>query len=361
MSNLTSYITKILLGVGLAVAVGSICPLQAQTLPKGYEVDTSWPKPFPGKWASARLGGICVDAKDHIFVVDRGDIQPKEKLVAEQEPPIIELDPDGKVVNSFGDRKIVPEGIHGCFVDKDNNVWVGGYLDSIVQKYTHDGSKLLLQIGTKGDFDSSTHLITGIAMNQSHTLLNKPSGIVTDAKTGDVFISDGYGNHRVAVFDKNGTFLRQWGHQASRAEAIAGEPGAIMGLVHGIAIDNQGLIYVCDRQGNRVQVFDQMGNFKRNIWVKTGYEKTPDPQGTAWWVAFSPDPGQKYMYVADGFTEQIHVLDHETGNELLKFGRPGHQAGEFTHAHTMAVDSKGYIYIAETDIGRRIQRFKPVM
>ena len=72
--------------------------------------------------------------------------------MAAQEPPVIELDPDGNVVNSFGDRKIVPEGIHGCFVDKDNNVWVGGYLDSIVQKYTHDGSKMLLQIGTKGDF-----------------------------------------------------------------------------------------------------------------------------------------------------------------------------------------------------------------
>jgi DNA-binding beta-propeller fold protein YncE len=160
------------------------------------------------------------------------------------------------------------------------------------------------------------------------------------------------------VFDRNGKFLRQWVRQGTKDEAAAGEGGAFMGVVHCVVMDNNGLVYVCDRQGNRIQVFDKMGNFKKNIWIKTGKEDTPDSWGTAWWLAFSRDPAQKFMYVADGRWEQVHILDRESGKELAKFGRPGHQIGEFTHCHTMDVDSKGNIYVAETDIGRRVQKFK---
>jgi hypothetical protein len=107
-------------------------------------------------------------------------------------------------------------------------------------------------------------------------------------------------------------------------------------------------------------VFDKMGNFKKNIWIKTGKEDTPDSWGTAWWLRFSRDPAQKYMIVADGRNELVHILDHESGTEITKFGRPGHQLGEFTHCHTLDIDSKGNIYVAETDIGRRVDKFKLV-
>ena len=125
-------------------------------------------------------------------------------------------------------------------------------------------------------------------------------------------------------------------------------------------MSNAGLLYVCDRQGDRIQVFDKVGNFKRNIWIKTGTPTLPDPRGTAWWVEFSRDPQQKYMYVMNGRNETVHVLDHESGQILSTFGRPGHQIGNFTHGHTMAVDSKGNLYVAETNFGRRVQRFKLV-
>ncbi|MGH9356600.1 MAG: hypothetical protein ACRD10_10770, partial [Terriglobia bacterium] len=111
---------------------------------------------------------------------------------------------------------------------------------------------------------------------------------------------------------------------------------------------------------DRIQVFDKTGNFKKNIWVRRGDGQYPDNWGTTWWVRFSRDPEQKYMYVADGGDEQVKVLDHKTGQVLSSFGRPGHQIGEFTHCHTLAVDSKGNVYVAETDWGRRVQRFKPV-
>ena len=187
-----------------------------------------------------------------------------------------------------------------------------------------------------------------------------PSGMVVDPGNGDIYVADGYGNRRIAVFDKDGKFLRQWGRQATDEETQTGAPGVFAEVVHCIAMSNAGLIYACDRQGNRVQVFQKDGTFVRNIPIPNTTGKLPDKRGTAWWVAFSPDREQKFMYMMNGGTEQVHILDHASGKILSSFGRPGHQIGNFTHGHTIAVDSKGNIYVAETDWGRRVQKFKIV-
>lgn len=262
------------------------------------------------------------------------------------------------MVNSFGDWKTVPNTTHGCTIDSENNFWTAGNGDGIIQKYSHDG-KLMLQIGKRGVVDTSDGTLKGRALNSSHTQFYMPSDIAVDPANGDVYVSDGYGNSRIAVFDKDGKFLRQWGHQGTKAEAEAGVGGAFMQVVHCVALSNDGLIYVCDRQGDRIQVFDKSGNFKNNIWIKRG-SAYPDNWGTTWWIGFSSDRQQKYMYVADGGDEQVKILDRASGEVLASFGRPGHQAGEFDHGHTLAVDSQGNVFVAETDWGRRVQKFKPV-
>jgi len=323
-----------------------------------FEVDASWPKPLPEGWVTGQLGGVCADAHDHIVVVNRRNITAEEAETSQQAPPIIMFDAKGNVVASWGDPNVVPNSIHGCEFDPDNNVWVGGNEDGILQKYSHDG-KLLAQIGTRGLFDSSDGTGKGKPNNSSHERLFNPAGIAIDPGNGDIYVADGYGNRRVVVFDKSGKYLRQWGRQASDEEARAGTGGAFAKIVHCVALGKDGLVYVCDRQGDRIQVFDKAGKFQRNIWIKTGTPTLPDPRGTAWWVAFSRDPQQKYMYVMNGRNEQVHILDHASGQILGSFGRPGHQVGNFIHGHTMAVDSKGNIYIAETDWGRRVQRFTP--
>ncbi len=128
-----------------------------------------------------------------------------------------------------------------------------------------------------------------------------------------------------------------------------------------MTVSNAGLVYVCDRQGNRIQVFDRLGNFQRNIWIApSGPVPLPDARGMAWWVGFSPDREQQYMYVMDGKFERVLILDHASGKILGSFGRPGHQLGNFTHGHTLAVDSRGAIYVAETNWGRRVQKFRRV-
>ncbi|HTC62292.1 MAG TPA: hypothetical protein VK709_05575, partial [Candidatus Saccharimonadales bacterium] len=228
--------SRILLIAGVATLLIGARPANAQ-VPK-YEIDPTWPKPLPGLMVTGRAGGICVDAQDHVFEVNRGDLQDKEKLVGTPAPPVLEYDSEGNLVNTFGDFKTAPASIHGCILDKENNIYVAGNDDAVVQKYTHDGSKMLLQIGTKGQFDSSTGLITGIAMNRSKTLLNKPADIAVDPTNGDIYIADGYGDHRIVVFDKEGKFLRQFGEQATAAESTAGEGGKFMGVVHCVVMDN---------------------------------------------------------------------------------------------------------------------------
>jgi len=348
----------VLLCLGLVVLLGAICRVQAQSGTLKYEVDPTWPKPLPENWVAGQVSGVCVDGRDHVFIVNRNDMTDKEAEVSHQAPPFIEFDEDGNVVNSFGDWKTVPNTTHGCTIDYENNLWTAGNGDGIIQKYSHDG-RLLMQIGKRGVVDTSDGTLKGRAMNLSHTQLYMPSDIAIDPANGDAYVADGYGNSRIAVFDQDGKFLRQWGRQGTKEEADAGIGGAFMRVVHCVRLGNDDLVYVCDRQSDRIQVFDKMGNFKRNIWIKRG-RALPDNWGTAWWIGFSPDREQKYMFVVDGGDEQVKILDHASGEILSSFGRPGHQLGEFTHAHTLAVDSKGNIYVAETDWGRRVQRFRPV-
>jgi DNA-binding beta-propeller fold protein YncE len=330
----------------------------ADTGPR-FEVDAKWPKDLPGDWITGRLGGVCTGEQDHIYVVNRRDITDEEKETSTSAPSIIKFDTEGNVVGSWGDQTTVPGSIHGCFVDADKNIYVAGNGDAIVQKYAPDG-KLLLQIGTRGKFDSVDGTRRGAGNNTAKDQLHMPSGIVADPGNGDIYISDGYGNRRVVVFDKSGKFLRQWGRQATDEETQQAVPGVFAQVVHCIAMSNAGLIYACDRQGNRVQVFQKDGTFVRNILIPNSSGKLPDKRGTAWWVAFSPDREQKFLYMMNGGTEQVHILDHASVKILSSFGRPGHQIGNFTHGHTIAVDSKGSIYVAETDWGRRIQKFKIV-
>ena len=331
----------------------------ATPAPPKYQVDPFWPKPLPDHWVTGEVGGTCIDAQDNVFIVTRGNLTLHEQRIATVAPPIIEFDPAGKVINSWGDRKVTPEGMHSCFVDYQGNVWVAGNHDSIVQKYSPDGGKLLLQIGTKGKFDTSDGTQTGAAMNSSHTLLNRPSSVFVDPSDGDVYISDGYGNRRVVVFDKGGHYLRQWGRQGTVEDAAAGVGGVFVGVVHCVVIGNDGLVYVCDRAGDRIEAFDKMGNFKRNIWIQKGAAKRTII-GSAWWLAFSRDPAQSLMYVVDGGDEILYILDHRTGQILSSLGRPGHQAGEFDFMHTVSIDSKGNLIIGETIDGRRVQKFKPL-
>jgi hypothetical protein len=378
--------SKAVICAGLAVAFATLCslPSNAQTNLPRYEVDPYWPKPLPDRWVTGEMGGVCVDSQDHVFIVQRvsdvggmdGHLEglTNDELNAGQAaPPVIEFDAEGNVVNSWGDAKLLPKDLHGCAIDRDGHVWLDGSEDGIVQEYSHDGKELLLQIGKKGVFDSSDGTVMGTPLNSSPSQFFRVSEIAFDPHNGDMYVADGHAkgkggnNFRIVVFDKSGHYLRQWKVHRSPEEAATAAPPT----PHCVRVSNDGLVYVCDRWMNRVQIFDTMGNFKKDmpftykLWTPvtgtgTGSRKEAMLVGSCSSVEFSRDPGQKLMYVINEIDEQIDVADRATGHVLESFGRPGHQVGEFMHAHTMALDSKGNIYVGESVDGRRVQKFKLV-
>jgi hypothetical protein len=330
-----------------------------------FVVDPYWPKPLPDRWVTGAVGGICVDKEDHVFGVNRSDLTTMEQTVGKEPAPVvIEYDSDGNIVNSWGDPKQMPKSVHGCFVDSQDNIWIGGNADGIVQKWSHDGKQLLLQIGRKGVCDNADEKCGEPGANKSPLLLNEPADIAIDPTNRDIYVADGYGNHRVVVFDAQGKFLRQWGDAGTDRGLFAVIGG---GHPHCAKFDREGLLYVCDRGNDRIEVFDKTGAVKRVIEVKPGTAYSPAPNGapgrkaigSALDVAFSSDPEQKYMYVVDTGNEVLWILDHESGRILGGFGSAGHNAGEFTLLHMIAMDSKGTLYTSETIDGRRLQKFVP--
>jgi DNA-binding beta-propeller fold protein YncE len=270
-------------------------------------------------------------------------------------PLIIEIDLQGNVVNSWGDPKLLETRLHSCHLDKDNNIWIGSAPSGMVQKYSHDGSKLLLQIGKKGVFDSSDGTVKGKPLNSNAAQFFMPSSIFVDRQNGDVYVSDGEGaggNRRIAVMDRDGKFLRQWQPEG-------------METVHCMAAANDGLVYVCNRQQSRIQVYDKMGNFKKNIEVPwKPYTTSPDGKrtetgGSAVSLDFSPDSNQRLIYLINQNNSQIEIIDRQSGKILSSFGRAGHFPGEFDQPHGIAVDSKGNVYVAENR-GKKIQKFRIV-
>jgi len=386
-----------LLVSALAVALGVWKPLKPAKAKGGsaaprYRVDPSWPKPLPveatqinpatGKpkpWVTGEVAGTCTDSRDHVFTVNRGNLISPETVTAVASPPVLEYDREGNIVNAWGNRNVLPNGLHGCFVDFQDNVWIAGNGDGIVQKYAHNGNGPLLQIGTRGVCDNPPANTCGNsaanpAANQSKTLLNQPPDMAIDPSNGDIYVADGYGNHRVVVFDKNGVYLRQWGNSGLGPGQFQPADG---GHPHAIAISKDGLVYATDRGSDRVQVFEKNptncagtgGNRVcqpvQIIPIKPGTGNFPNPfgvpalgtAGSAWDVDFSVDGAQTFLFDTDGGNEILWTLNRRSGSILSGFGRPGHQSGEFTFLHTLALDSKGNLFTGETINGRRIQKF----
>jgi hypothetical protein len=372
-----------------------------------FQVDPTFPKPLPNNWVTADIGGTCIDSQDHLFVVTRGfqnggltspegvgGANPSNGMLggaykSRASPPVIEFDTDGNVVNSWGDptleppgtigpagndisnqNKVMPNGIHGCFVDYQDNVWIAGNGDGIVQKYSHGGT-LLMTIGTKfvcdrpdiagGQGPCGNAMQTG----NSHTLLNDPADIAVDPANGEVYIADGYGNHRVVVFDKNGNYLRQMGGVGSgNGQFTAGDGGH----PHCVVLGKDGYVYACDRGQDRINVYTKgsgatPGTFVKAIPVIPGTAAL-GTAGSAWDIDFSADAVQTFAYISDGGNEVMWIFNHAdalNGTSYVPpiggFGQPGHQAGQFTFLHMMAIDSKGNLYAGETIGGRRVQKF----
>jgi len=339
---------------------------QAAEVPH-MQVDPFWPKPLPHNWILGQVSGVAVDAGDNVWIIQRpGSLSADEKgavlhpprsLCCVPAPPVIQFDPAGNVVRAWGGPGKGYhwfESEHGVYVDPNGFVWVGGNgaSDAQVLKFTADG-QMRLQIG---------HPARGAASNDV-TRLGRPADIAVDPVAREVFIADGYGNRRIIVFDsETGTYKRHWGAYGGRPEdraqhyaANGTAPRQFGTPVHCVKLARDGLVYVCDRQNDRVQVFHRDGSFV------TEWRIAPQTlgMGSVWDLALWPDAGQSLLFNADGENNQVRILRRGDGGMLGAFGHSGRQAGQFHWVHNIAIDSHGNVFTTEVDTGKRVQRFTP--
>jgi len=329
-----------------------------------YEIDPTWPPTLPHDWILGDIRGLFVDDRDHLWVIHMpSSLTPQEIGAAVKPPiadcclpapPVLELDPDGKVLRTWGGPG---EGYtwydqeHGIYIDHHGFVWTGTSNGYHVMKFTQDG-KHVLTIGTPGVNKGS---------NDPDTL-GGPANFYVEPKTNELFIADGYINKRVVVYDAaTGAYKRHWGAYGKTPNDTekyqypvrVSDPPQQYSTLHGLVGSKDGLIYVSDRRGNRIQVFRQNGEYLMEKFVRpeTG------GSGSGFSLQFSRDPGQTLLYLMDGTNQRVWILRRKDLAILDRFGKPGRQAGEFIRAHMIAIDSKNRMYTGEAGNGRRMQRW----
>jgi DNA-binding beta-propeller fold protein YncE len=354
-----------------------------------FTVDPLWPKPLPNHWVLGSVTGVAVDSQDHIWITHRGaDSLGANERGAILNPPtgccvpapqVLEFDQAGNLLSHWGGPGQGfdwPQSTGGIAVDNKGNVWIAAAgqseaaaarpagappaagarpaapkpQDAHVLKFSRTG-QFLLQIGHAGKVEGS----------DSKTGLNRPASVRVDATTNEVYVADGIGNHRVVVFDaETGVYKRHWGAYGEKPDdGSLGpyDPSAALAkqfrIVSCAAISKDGLVYVCDRQNDRIQVFQKDGKFVKEAFVS----KTTLGDGSAWDIAFSNDPQQRFVYVADGHDKKVFVLSRDTLEVVSSFGDGGRMPGQFYGVGSIAVDSNGNVYTGETYEGKRVQKF----
>ena len=337
---------------------------QVRDVPR-FKVDPSWPT-IPNNWQFGQVSSVSIDAQDHVWVLQRpGTLAPEEKGRAA--PPVLEFDASGKYIQGWGGASQGyewPTTEHGIYVDPKGFVWIGGNGagDHQLLKFTRTG-KFVMQIGrvkqSKGNADTVN--------------VNMPADVFLHAPSNELFVADGYGNRRIIVFDADtGAFKRMWGAFGNKALDEGPNPAVADGYLrgaaqfvqplHAVRVSRDGLVYVSDRGGKRVQVFNLDGTYVTQVFIGRECRVPACGNGTtAASTAFSADPAQRFLYVANRSQAKIMVFDRKTLELLDEFGGWGSAPGEFGTMHHMNADSKGNLYVTEVTPlrpeNRRVQKF----
>lgn len=441
-------------GLDFSDVLDSLKRLVDRTLPEdgairnapNFVVDAGWPKALPNQWTVGQVGGIAVDRRDRIWIVQRarsltsdeaaamgaytdpttgeeatndagvpisalGHPRPNGPLAdcCNPAPAVMQFDREGNLLRAWGgpadpgfiggrckedEGCVWPAGEHGIYVDHNDNVYIagngsgqGGFpwagthgADSHVLKFSADGT-FLMRVGQPGFVGPDSNDTNGADNGTPRLYL--PADMEVDPKTNELYIADGYGNHRIVVVDaETGKYKRHWGAYGQNPvnDAASDDAGPyandrgeqiipyFRNPVHCVRITDDNLVYVCDRVNNRIQVFkknevgractNQNGNEGTCGFVTEKYIRADTlGNGSVWDLDTSSDRRQSCLHNVDGTNQYADTL-HRTSLELLStFSRHGRHAGEFHWVHNVATDSDGNMYTAEVDTGKRAQKF----
>jgi hypothetical protein len=395
-------------GLGSSALVGA---QQAAQAPK-FQVDPLWPKPLPNRWILGSAVGVAVDSRDHIFVINLPtSFNARTEIGAAQNPPtgdccfpapnVLEFDTAGTLVGSWGGPGAGfawPSATNSIALDNGGNLCVGGVggSDTQILKFAKNG-RFIGQVGkpvaapappapaAAAAPDTAYLGVSGAgrgaggrgaaggrggrggappslpANSASMESFGGPAAFAFDARANEAFVADGARNRRIVVVNATtGAIKRFWGAYGAKPDDAAlaayspdGPPAKQFSAVSCVELSTDNLVYVCDRQNNRIQVFRKNGTFVK--------EKVIAPQtrgaGSVWDIAFSRDPQQRFLYVADGMNMKVHIVDRQTLEPITSFGDGGRTPGQFFAVHSLATDSKGNIYTTESLEGKRVQKF----
>lgn len=402
--------SNVLLSALAAASVATAASGQPVQAPR-FEVDPLWPKPLPNHQILGSAAGVAVDSRDHVWVVNlTNSFVTRTETGADQDPPIgeccfpaanvLEFDATGKLVGHWGGPGAGytwPSSNHGIAVDDRGNVWItgSGPRDTQILQFTRDG-KFIKAFGVTAPAvsaapsaaapDTAYAGVSGAqrggagaagagggggrgrgrgatipplpANSRATDAFGGPAEVSFDMKAGEIFVADGYRNHRVVVLDMaTGAVKRMWGaygKEPSDAPTAQGTASPQFGNPVSCAqVSRDGMVYVCDRANNRIQVFRTSGEFVREKAVAPNTRGA----GAVWDLTFSRDAAQRYVYVADGQNMKVRILDRQTLDEISTLGDGGRYPGQFFAIHSVATDSKGNLYTVESLEGKRLQKF----
>lgn len=302
-----------------------------------FDVDPKWPQRPEKISGKGWVSGLAVDAEDRVWFFRKGP------------DPVQVYTADGEFVRSWGQGLF--EQPHHLRIDHQGHVWVADFGLHVVQKFTPEG-KLLMTLGVRGEK----------GVDEKH--FNMPTDMAI-TKSGDIFVSDGYGNRRVVHFDKDGKFIKTFGDAGPK-------PGQFV-LPHAIVVDSKGVLYIADRNSGRIQLFDQSGKFLdqwSNVLMPWGLSVTKDDalwvcgSSPHWWFRHGKYPEYKdqvfMRFATTGRVLQTWTLPlGDIGTNKDKPDTSKLKPGETVGAHCIAQDSKGNVYVGDI-YGERAQKFVPV-
>lgn len=383
--NYSIFVAVALVALIAALVAGhNSASAQGKVKAPRFEVDPLWPKPLPNHWILGSVTGVAVDAQDHIWIVhkgasslantEKGGILTPPTGCCVPAPQVLEFDSSGSLLAHWGGPGQGfdwPQTTGGMAVGSKDNVWITAAgqpqaaapaanrpqgeapppappQDAQTIEFSGSG-QFVRQIGHAGKVSSS-----------DQNLLNRPAAVAIDSSGNEVYIADA-GNRRIVVFDAStGAFKRQWGAYGNKPEETGPgkyDPNAPAATqfreVSCVKLAKDGLVYVCDRQSDRLQVFQKDGKFVKEAFVS----KSTLGDGSVWDVAFSSDSKQQFLYIADGQDKKVWVLRRDTLEVVTSFGDGGRLPGYFYGVGSIALDSKGNVYTGETYEGKRVQKF----